>query len=94
MSAVIVPRGLGFGDMLRPHPERHYPLSRPWLRGLAVETVIGDMTHDQAQQLTAYYVWHRRWLAELPGDALQDWLESGAMLNEAAQVSELPVLPW
>lgn len=79
---------------LSAHPDRHHPLSRPWLRALIVRCVAGEMDYHPVQQLAAYYAWKRRTEYLDRGDALTDWLEAAEMLNDCAEACELPVLPW
>lgn len=74
-------------------PHHWHPLSQSWLRGLLMEAFAGTADPHDIQRLTAYYVWQRRLLAELPGDALQDWLEAAEMLNYCAEEARIPGLP-
>jgi hypothetical protein len=51
--------------------------------------MAGEISHFNAQQLAAYYVYQRRWLAESPGDRLSDWLDAAHLLNHAASNADL-----
>jgi hypothetical protein len=72
-------------------PHHLHPLSHAWLRGLVVQVMAGEISHFKAQQLAAYYVYQRRWLAESPGDRLSDWLDAAHLLNHAASNADLDV---